>query len=266
MISHQLELEVGSVAVVHCQCQPRILPAHPMEDVVCQAQYLIDILAGNLGSSILHTHPNDLGAGVADYLVGSEETSERFRIHPSWSSWWNWAFQDEKRWRKLIQEQSYINASTGDSQTNVNSIPDALYNLLSEANCHSLPRFRDLTSVLRLAREGYANLSPPTPANIQFKLESASHLGPSRVKHPVGTSMKKVHEVTRMTSCVTRILEDTSNALGYEVRHIVDIGSGQVRVTNSNKVYLHSSYSPMIGLFILLIDGTVLEIRMLSRS
>lgn len=94
----------------------------------------------------------------------------------------------------------------------------------------ALSQLIDNVKALQLIRsQGH----PPVPAGHRAQLREARYAGLSQycTRASVrGMSPKKSHEVSAMTAHVVQLLR-TSPAL-KSVRHVVDIGAGQVTVSN----------------------------------
>lgn len=168
-----------------------------------RAVHLLDLVTSPLAASIYGTHPNTLGALVVD--------DKAFFVPPEWDDWWRWSGEREDAWSTLVK----IGTFTSGADTHVPrdaedplkdqpdsvSLPENLIRLLSDARTLSLPRQPDdeLTS-----RRGILSISR------------------------TGMSPKKYHEVSRMTSLTLDLLDTLREQHHIEVRHIVDIGAGQV--------------------------------------
>jgi hypothetical protein len=118
-------------------------------------------------------------------------------VPPSWRSWWEWAASpsesDEPKWKILFQYYT-ANAHSGEPT----SLPNDLCRLLDDIRRLQIPR----------------NPIPIQPVSVEHAFL-------------VGMSPKKVHEVTRMTGYIAHLL--ATNPHLRHVRHVVDVGAGQVR-------------------------------------
>ena len=197
-----------------------------MEDVRRQSNLLVDLLASPLPSTILHNHPNDIGADLIDYLDISPSPINRNSLYLS--SWWNWASQGERQWRRLIGVHNDLKNTPDDI-----SMPKSVLELLVNVKKLSLLRYPGIVSLLNVGQADITSQLLDSKVNPNservFKLmRTTANRNNSQAKRPTGMTPKKDHEVSRMTECVRKVLEDTSNALGVTVQHIVDIGAGQV--------------------------------------
>ena len=162
-----------------------------------KTQGIIGLLSTPLASTLIAVHPNDLGNH-------GEQGIEAF------SGWWDWAQKSEFAWQQLISayHESLYDSSTDqylEACKNRIVLPSEISNLISTINSLSLPR----------------NPYPVVPSISREKSEA----------HELGMSPKKYHEVSRMSLFVLKYLENLSNEYGVEVKHIVDIGAGQVCVS-----------------------------------
>ena len=165
---------------------------------------LLGFLSSPLVNSTIGCHPNELGAQtsrLAPYFLATEVSAPSFQEPFGWESWSEWAVDEESRWRSLIQHCRHLRYPS--STENIDAeVPTALHNILLTAHSASLARDVD-------------------------------HFGctvDSRAKNTVyRISQKKNHEVLQMTSYVSHLLDRIRDENGIEARHVIDIGSGQVR-------------------------------------
>lgn len=164
-----------------------------------RAVHLLDLIASPLAASVYGTHPNTLGSLLVD--------DKAILIPQEWNDWWQWSGKRENAWRTLVKFGTSPIGLPSDAgnpvngQTDSSSPPKDLVRLLSDARTLSLPRQPDTELTLR------------------------GDLSISRT----GMSAKKYHEVSRMTSLVLDLLDTLREQHHTEVRHVVDIGAGQVR-------------------------------------
>ncbi|KDQ62250.1 hypothetical protein JAAARDRAFT_170491 [Jaapia argillacea MUCL 33604] len=151
---------------------------------------LSGFLADPLVSSLLGTHPNAV-------------CHPRFAAPAEWESWWNWANDtDTPKWMSLLRHVHPPNASPPTSP-----IPPQLLSILESARRLPLPR---------------TPIPIPPPSTLPNVLPTNSPHIPSGF---YGMSPKKAHEVSRMVAYISHLLS-SSPALS-EVKHVVDVGSGQ---------------------------------------
>ena len=113
-------------------------------------------------------------------------------IPPSWHRWWEWAasLSTVPHWVGLIQYYISNKAEI--------PLPEDIQRLLDNVRHLQLPRNPVPFTSIPAGRYSLAGMSP-----------------------------KKVHEVVRMTSYVKHLL--AANSRLRNIRHVVDIGAGQVR-------------------------------------
>ncbi len=141
-------------------------------------------------------HPNALS--LSDY-----------HLPASWRSWWDWTpSQDvQKSWELLWEYYSQGQA------VNASRIPDELRYLVNNARRLQLLRTRGSEAVPPQLLPTLGNFTsiPLTEEKIH------------------GMSPKKAHEVVRTIEHLRSVLQRLS-ASGIHVKHVVDVGAGQVRI------------------------------------
>ena len=186
---------------------------------------LVGLLCSPLVASLLRIHPNDVGTSLAVHLV-SEGASER-NVPEEWRTWWLWAGKHPHAWENLILFNDLKEtASKQDLVIPDSDIPSGLRKLILQINELALPRYASLVSLT------FESLLPDskqlmTPGSFTSK----------------GMSPKKVHEVNRMMVYILYLLDQLCRHTGMKVKHIVDIGAGQVRADESicmwTSIFLH---------------------------
>lgn len=152
---------------------------------------IVKLLSCPLASSLIRIHPNDLGS-----------LDEKSVPKPlEFSNWWEWAGKSVSSWKQLILVYNELldRVNTPGSRSRHNDIPDEVIDFLNAITKLSLPRNPQL--VLQLEEFDKCN---------------------------TGMSPKKYHEVSRMTSYICELLDKISDISGINVKHLVDIGAGQV--------------------------------------
>jgi hypothetical protein len=174
-----------------------------MDDVQARKRVegLLDFLSSPLVSSINHCHPNDLGGHISPLV--SNHSKPSFQLPATWDAWWDWAASERDKWHKIIKFCRVLRYPSEESTSQSLDIPAPIQAFLSDSASVSLPR---------------------DPETFSHRLEGGLNGKVSQV------SQKKHHEVTRMSSYVFRMLDRMQNECGLEVKHVVDIGSGQVRI------------------------------------
>lgn len=165
-------------------------------------------------------------------FLATEDTQQLLAVHPnqvtssgfscpdSWLLWWNWASEpSESTDPKWLQLWHYYVAPHEDRE-GFSSIPA------------ELRKFVDITRSLQLNREPGKEACPPTIETISqsrtgVPLPSDTSMENQGTKLP-GMSPKKAHEVQCMSAYTSQLLSSISSQ-GVPVRHVVDIGAGQVR-------------------------------------
>lgn len=171
-------------------------------DVEERARDLLDLLASPFADSVIRCHTNDLGSHFSPLRIHQLVSKKsELELPTSWNIWWDWAGMVENGWQQLVQLCQNLQLSSTVEHDPI--FPPSILQLLQRAYTTSLPRNLELSDYQRPS--------------------SASAKG-----HPFRMSQKKNHEVTLMASRVFHMLDKMRDELGIEVRHVVDIGSGQV--------------------------------------
>lgn len=171
-------------------------------------------------------------------FLGRRDIEEFFLVHPnqltvpgfcpspSWSSWWDWSARDpsdastnkptSSPWDLLWQyytvtRPTELAANEDDDVSDL--IPAELRSLIDGARRLQLCRTRGTQATVPSL---LAHAQGPRP---RYPNKSIIH----------GMSPKKAHEVVYMTEHVSRTLSSLSQQ-GLDVRYVVDVGAGQVRV------------------------------------
>ena len=174
--------------------------ADPLSRVADHLASITQFLSQPLITSLFQTHPNDLGRSS-------------FQPPAEWEEWWNWAGdtdEDGTRDDPLLLLSEYYNSRLSEHQSSSNtvpSIPPHLRSLIDDA-CR-----------LALSRD-IGRVYPASSIALQPSSELKAHALP-------GMSPKKAHEVLQMAGFLETLLSSRST-LGT-IRHVVDIGAGQVR-------------------------------------
>lgn len=164
---------------------------------------LNDFLARPDVTSFFVEHPNRL-------------TAPGYEPHSSWVLWWDWSStplsngtEEESRWQLLwryySEKQSFENEQLA-------LIPE------------SLRKFIDDARYLQLRRERASQASVPDAAPFPMPITSSATTG----LNLHGMSPKKAHEVICAVDYTRSMLHDLAES-GVNVRHVVDVGAGQVR-------------------------------------
>ena len=175
-----------------------------------------------------------------EFLVRSD-IEELITVHPNvtvapdfvppeaWSSWWHWAGevtletpQDaEPKWQLLWRY--YVHEFP--SEEAFAHIPTYVRQLVREARSLQLCRRqgKEATALSQLERDLWYPSSPDLP---------------SLNKNLHGMSPKKTHEVLYMSRYAANLLNSLADK-GRHVRHIVDVGAGQVGVSSYTLPYLY---------------------------
>lgn len=172
---------------------------------------LVNLLSAPIALSLLGTHPNDIGAHLNAHL--NEEQSIR-SIPDAWRTWWLWADKCPNSWERLIAFNDFCQGRRGEDPADSTFLdlefPDELRKLIQRIDHITLPR--------------YANVTPLTYENSTLE----SKLPPKKIS-PKGMSPKKLHEVNRLMAYILYLLDHIYKITGMKVKHVVDIGAGQVR-------------------------------------
>ena len=193
-----------------------------METFDTQDVEFLDDLASFLISpdveQLLAVHPNR--AALPD-----------FSVPPSWTSWWEWASNIsgnagrkwQQLWRYYVTPQTDLDPSV--------SIPQELRSLIDK--CRNLQLNRDPNTVACVPSRS----SKPCP-DLPLPDPSPS-LASSGAKTLRGMSPKKAHEVCCMTNYTSQLLAYLSRQ-GVPIKHVVDVGAGQVRIISSSRFQIGS--------------------------
>lgn len=171
-----------------------------------RAERLLDLLSSPLAISLIDCHTNDLGgkliSPLSSHFSATGVTSPAFNVPESWLDWWDWAATKETPCNSLVELSQNLRYPPDYSSSDFDSdIPVSLRDIVSSVNHASLTR--------------------------EATLDFASHVAPRF--DSARMSQKKHHEVTRMASYVFQMLDRMRDRADIEVKHVVDIGSGQVR-------------------------------------
>lgn len=186
-------------------------------------QEILDFICHPLVRTIYAIHPNDLGTLSFDPPI-------------EWRDWWDWAgncdsdlgieehqhpetpkADSEHLSLNLLQYYDSCSTSSVPRRTYGELIPPALRSLINDTCKLSLPR--DVGR--RLASGG----SPSDYTTIPSGQGANTHSLP-------GMSPKKAHEVVEMARFIQSLLPSTP--LFGNIKHAVDIGAGQVRLSSSS--------------------------------
>lgn len=197
-------MAAGAAGLSHI---PRLLrrpsAASSKMDVSSRLLNVANFLSSPFVASFFALHPNQLA-------------SDAFLPPSQWSSWWNWAAEPEAHWDQLLDyydlcyaRQLHIADPHGEDMTPgcSSQIPRELQSMISEACRLALPRTQG--GVFPTASHPEWNFSEPSS------------------RPQPGMSPKKAHEVAYMASNIAQLLSSTPELA--RVRHVVDVGAGQVR-------------------------------------
>ena len=111
------------------------------------AKGLVDLLSSSIASSLLATHPNDIGARLLEHF--NDDTS--IHLVPSeWHSWWVWAGRYTNAWKGLISFYDSL-LSTPDQTISDDSalleLPEELRIMTIQIAKLSLPRYPGIVSL-----------------------------------------------------------------------------------------------------------------------
>ena len=140
----------------------------------------------------------------------------------SWLSWWDWAGEishdasadQNPKWQLLWRY--YVQDTPSDGHDFVH-IPIPLREYLRHTRRLQLVRNQGVEATI----QGYRCLDNYTPTSKTFPKNVNLH----------GMSPKKTHEVQYMSAYTFNVLSDLA-AHGTVIRHVVDVGAGQVSETN----------------------------------
>ena len=181
-------------------------------DIAGRLQVILDLIAHPEAATLFSLHPNNLG-----------HTS--FNSPQEWDSWWKWApspgaenynedlpSEVDAPWLMLLRYYDSRCRSTDDgaSPAAFQSIPLSLRSLVDKAHEISLPRNR-----------GRVQQSSTSSHLDGVLTSSVNSLTSSALP---GMSPKKAHEVAEMARYIQALLSHTK-----DVKHVVDVGAGQVR-------------------------------------
>ncbi|KAG6336264.1 hypothetical protein ID866_2818 [Astraeus odoratus] len=166
---------------------------------MARIQEIYDQISSPLISSLLTTHPNQVA------LEGC--------VPKLWSPWWDWAAEYDlsspPKWQQLLSY--YCRPNSSPHQPSTSQVPCQI----PEELCWLIDTVREL----QLSREPACISMPDRPQ------PGATHPTRGRSPSSFGMSPKKEHEVARMSSFIRVHLG--RDARGQNVRHVVDVGSGQ---------------------------------------
>lgn len=201
-----------------------MLPLHASFEITCRmchvdrteeegAKELVGLLSSSIASSLLATHPNDIGARLSEHY----DDNKSIHLVPSeWHDWWAWAGKYTNAWEILISFYDSLLSSPNQTISDNSALlelPEELRIMTKRVAKLSLPRY-----------PGIVSLTEQTPSSACGKWSSSK----SKKYMAKGMSPKKSHEVTRMTDYILQLLDEIRERTGIRVRHIVDIGAGQV--------------------------------------
>ena len=222
------------------------------------------LLTSPLAASILKIHPNDLcstGDWESDTIASSE-----------WNGWWHWAANEDnndngedEKWIKLVQ--FYNEYSSERISNNPSDIPSDLRDLIAKIKSLQLDRTPHLHPIDAGLKHSILTEIPTSRGKLSFKLYTRNLLSihfhglplvhtyaPDLARHArfqarltptcspgpgpgykYGMSPKKTHEVTNMLAYISRLLGTMPASIEQHesMRHIVDVGAGQVRTSLS---------------------------------
>lgn len=178
------------------------------EEAAIRACALFELVSSPFPACIYRTHPNCLTIRTALQQDAGKVSRQE---PPEWNAWWQWSGDCEDGWKVLV----FTNDQCGISGSNHNKPKDFVPQDLS--------RYRPPDSIIQLLGTARALSLPRQPYNL-----------PSPGERPLGflykgMSPKKFHEVSRMTAYVLDLLDSLLIRNHTDVRHVVDIGAGQVR-------------------------------------
>lgn len=178
---------------------------------------LTTFLVSQACQDLLGAHPN-------------HTPSRTFRCPSSWLPWWTWAADptttSERKW--LVLWRYYVSGARDrlEDHPDFAQIPAPLRTFVDSARRLQLNR----TPGEDAAPPGVAVVGEDHPRSFPVPGKTPA---PNANVHTHGMSPKKAHEVLAMTAYTSRLLSSLMRQ-GTSVRHVVDIGAGQVRVLRSS--------------------------------
>ncbi|KAI1793224.1 hypothetical protein LXA43DRAFT_885717 [Ganoderma leucocontextum] len=200
-------------------------------------------LSRPLVSTLFAFHPNDLGESL-------------FSPPSEWEEWWDWPGEvcdgqhgpeQEDPWLVLLRYyESCLSGHEPAEQASL--IPPVLRSLISDACKLALPR--DIGQVYPGHRS--TSQTPHHPRD------------PKTQVLPLGMSPKKAHEVAQVVGYLGTLMSPGSSMCS--IRHVVDIGAGQVRrFMEKRNAYLSRVLRDQLGLHVLALDSSEVQTQGAAR-